>query len=302
MDLQAPNIEKTDCAYLLKGVHGNYVATKCSEVAATTPIFVGSNVTLSAIANDSFKVDGSLVKNISIYIKNESGSETIMKTSLADPSTIRKNATATSSIKDIGTYTYRIVAEDYAGNKNDWIAGSFRIGGNKDATCSEQGGQICKDYQVCAGSIEPAKDAKEDIGYYCCIPSGNCLNRSNLAACKAQNGVIFDPTTSVCATGMTVPASDTVEKNKCCRGTTESTQQAVAWYDIAGNKLSGAARGDRVKCIGTSNLAGKYNMTITLGSKVLNKTTEIPVDKSKKAELSITLVETGTYKCEGLFY
>jgi hypothetical protein len=295
IDMQAPTIEKRECMYKIKG---STKLTNCLAITETTPIFVGSNVTLNAIANDS---NGIGVFNISIYIINESGNQILMKTAVADLTPLgRKNGSTTATIKEIGTYKYKIVAEDYLGNVNISDAGSFRIGGSDKVSCKEQGGDLCKEYQACAASIEPANDDDERIGKYCCIPLGNCINRSMLATCAGQSGIIYDPFVYDCS-GATVPSSDTIEKNKCCKGTITAKKQSVAWYDMAGNKLAGAARGDKVKCIGASNEAGKYNLTITLGSKIISQSI-IPVTSAKRAEAGpVTLIETGTYKCVGIF-
>jgi hypothetical protein len=116
--------------------------------------------------------------------------------------------------------------------------------------------------------------------------------------------VIYDKILYSCS-GSDIPSSDTSEKNYCCKGTltTKEGQQNVNWYDLLGNKLSGAAKGDIVKCIGISYNPGKYNLTITLSGRIINQSMAIPIDSTKRAELGpITLSETGTYQCEGVFY
>jgi hypothetical protein len=287
IDLQAPSIESVSCTYRKSASNPKYSCT-------ADPGYVTINlpVNLSAIANDT----GVGVTNISIYLTNDSGRVTVINTNLNNFP--RKSESKLIPSLAPVTYSYKAIATDYLGNSASYPEQSFRIGGDSSKTCGDNGGDICRDYQVCGAVTWPAKDTNE-----CCVPSGNCINRSSLATCSAQKGVIYDEDLYSCPPGFTIPAADTVEKNKCCKTTVTAKQQSVNWYDLIGNKLSGAAKGDRVKCIGISKDEGLYNITITLGNTIINKTTKIFVNSTLRAIVGpLELTETGTYKCEGIFY
>jgi len=282
IDLQKPLLEKSTCKYGSKS---------CS--AGPT---IGKDITIDISANDS----GSGVVAIKVYLINSSGSETAYSASLSGI-TATKTSKPVIPLKEEGQFTYKIYVEDDMGNNDNFTGEVFNVGGDCSLKCAAQNKTLCDFYQVCSGDTSCASDAKENLGIYCC--SGKCLNRSTLSTCKQQGGEIYDKTLRSCEGGTDVPASDTIEKNRCCKGTltARTNAESLAWYDMAGNKLTGAARGDKVKCVGIKDTpSGSYTITIKLGDKTLDGPTKIDVSKTKKAESKvITLKETGTYKCEG---
>jgi hypothetical protein len=293
IDLQNPQIEKTEC---------KFKATPASSPAiCKSNIAVGSTVTLSVVANDS---DGSGVENLKIYLIKD-GVTSVPPTIVNNMPDKRKNATATIPINSMTNYDTIIEITDYAGNIINLSGTSFSIGGNSNQKCAEQGGKLCNFYQVCSGiPDDKPKDAKENLGITCCF-GGECLNRSTLSTCKQQGGEIYDNNLSTCL-GTPVPASDTIEKNRCCKGTLAAKTNSLAWYDMAGNKISGAARGDKVKCVGIANTdypTAHFDIKITLGTIKLFDQQNIKVSSTTKANSSIILLnETGTYKCSAVLH
>jgi hypothetical protein len=296
IDLQKPIIEKeVDCTYKKTG---STSSTQCSK-GTITP---GSIVTLVVFANDTTgNFIGSGVKNIAIYLKDPEGKASQPSMNLLG--TIRKNSTSSINAAKIGEYVYTATVEDEVGFRGTNYSNSFFVGGDPGAKCNASGNILCNFYQVCSGIVVPSKDTSENLGIYCCF--GKCLNRSTLSTCKQQGGEIYDKNLSNCP-GTDVPASDTTEKNRCCKGElTTKTASSLAWYDMAGNKISGAARGDKAKCMGLSNSDSPdahFDIKITLGTITLFDKQNIKVSSTTKANSSIiTLNETGTYRCEATF-
>jgi hypothetical protein len=287
IDMQAPLIGTVSCTY-----------KKTTSCNAEDYVTSGYSVNLSAIANDA----GVGVKNISIYLNDSSGKQTLVNSPGTAIAAEKSESKLVASLV-IGSYSYMAVATDKLGNSASYSGQDFRIGGDSSKTCSVNKGDICKDYQVCGGSIQPSSDANENLGLYCCVPQGNCINRSSVATCLAQKGVIYDENLYSCPPNSTIPASDTVERNKCCKTPVTAKEQSVNWYDLIGNKLSGAARGDKVKCIGISNEPGYYTIDVTLGTRIINQSVNTLVSSTKRVEVGpIELTETGTYRCEGVFH
>jgi hypothetical protein len=294
IDLQTPSLEKTECRYKSKPASN-------SVLCSTGQIILGSSVTILAVANDS---RGSGIKNFNIYLKKGEASPVLLQSTVKDMGNKRKNATASIIITDMESYDTEIEIEDEVGNKARVPGVQFIAGGDPTKNCSSQSGTICNFYQICSGISGSASDAHENLGITCCF-IGQCMNRSTLATCKLQNGEIYDNKLSSCVDGVDVPSSDTIEKNKCCKGgivTARSNTESLAWYDMSGNKLTGAARGDKVRCIGlkdTTNPEAYYNITIKLGNEIKFGPKRLNVSKTLKAESDpIVLKDIGTYRCE----
>jgi hypothetical protein len=291
IDLEEPEIESTKCTYP-SGWLG--LSKECTPFVK---IPSGKELSFDAIANDSA---GSGIKSISIFTQNLT-SETQLSTSLTTISLSgRKEGRSTAVIKEAGDYNYKIVAEDFVGHTTS-ATGSFSVGGDPTKNCSSQNGTICQFYQVCGGDILDANDAHENVGITCC--QGVCLNRSSLATCRLQGGEIYDYASRKC-NGTVAPASDPIERNKCCKGTIVSIGNSIDWYDLSGNKLTGASKGDRVRCVGvseTENPGAYYNISIFFKGIKIKELTNAPINSTSKVEVGpIALSETGTYKCEGI--
>jgi len=291
IDLQKPLLEKSPCTY------PSGLMTKSCSAGLT----IGKDIIIDISANDSI---GSGVVVIKVYLINSSGSETAYSAPLSGTTTT-KTSKPVIRLKEEGQFTYKIYVGDDMGNNNNFTGLTFNIGGDCNLKCAAQNKTICDFYQVCSGDTSCAKDAKENLGIYCC--SGKCLNRSTLSTCKQQGGEIYDKTLRTCEGGTDVPASDTIEKNRCCKGTLAARidAESLAWYDMAGNKLTEAARGDKVKCVGikdTTSTTAHFDMFITVGNTVLFSK-NLSVSSTKKVESdAIELKETGTYKCEATLY
>jgi hypothetical protein len=291
IDLQKPVIEKVECTYKLRPSSSS---SQCSKGT----IIPGSNVTIVAFANDTTgNFIGSGVKRITVYLIDPEGKVSQLPMNLLG--TIRKSSTFSMNATKIGEYVYTVAVEDEVGFNGANYSSSFFVGGDPNAKCNVSGNSLCSFYQVCSGIVVPSKDTNENLGITCCY--GKCLNRSTLATCKQQGGEIYDKNLSTCL-GTDTPASDTTEKNRCCKGTLATKTNSLAWYDMAGNKISGAARGDKVKCAGMANADAHFDIKITLGDKILFNQQNLKVSSTTKANSSIiTLNETGTYKCEATF-
>jgi hypothetical protein len=298
IDMQSPVIEKTECTYKAKDIIGRLTDYPCTK-GSTSP---GNNVTIVAFANDS--LIGSGIKDIKIYLKNSSGGQDLLLQSTPLQGSLkRKNTNATIKVTEVGMFDYIVYAEDNVGNNIKSVAGTFNVGGDCTKNCSSQTGKICNFYQVCSTQTICASNAHEDLGITCCL--GECLNRSSLATCRLQGGEIYNTEISYCDGGIDAPASDTIEKNKCCKNgiiTARSNVNSLSWYDMSGNKLTGAARGDKVRCVGTADTESKtatYTITIKLGDTVISQPATLPVNKTHAAESApIPLTQVGTYRCE----
>ena len=282
IDLQNPLFMETKCQYWSGG--WGRLPSPCPSPTLGS-ITAGNPVLFTAKANDA----GSGIKNVTIHVKNSTG-ELPIKTASGNPILIVINQT---SFKVAGEYDYWFTAEDNAGNLIDSEIKSFRVGGDSNKGCLAQGGkQICKENQRCSQyEISPTNDTR--IGYTVCC-SGDCINETTLAACKDQKGTVYNPSVQTCDGNITV-AKDTINPNKCCKGTITAQGFSFGWYDAVGNLISGASKGDRVRCTALTSSLSQVNLNVTLGSKLVNNSLITP--SSGRAEIPLTMRDVGTYKC-----
>jgi flagellin-like protein len=300
MDLEKPQITLT-CKYKSTKLLDRVLGTSMKDCPASTESFsipAESEVTVEA-TGDKDALVGSPIAGVVIHFANGSvDSEMQIFTAYSG-----KIGTNTTSLRKPGTYYYWAYVEDEVQNNKTTDKYSFNVGCNADLTCSAQKGTICKENQRCI--TESCNEAKDVIkGFTTCCLSADCVNETTLAKCKDMKGKIYNPEIEECSE-QSVPASDTSGKNKCCRGRIDTkTPSSVGWYDMLGNKIIGAVKGDKVKCIGISDTtqAGVYfKLNITLNNKLLKQNTSL-VNITKKAETdSIILSETGMYKCDGTY-
>lgn len=241
--------------------------------------FAGMPTTVRAEAKDAFSGIG----KITIYIDGQA-----QKSCNSTPCEV-------SIAYDAGQHSYYAIVEDKARNSDKSETKTFTISSETDTqTCDEIKGYICKEDEFCPLSFIKTKDTAK------CCPR-QCTTEMILASCKDQGGNVYDPSVLKC-TGSSVPASDTLAPSECCVGSIsvpEGTALTAYWTDDSGNKVAVMGMGESAKCLAvmSGSEGKKASFDIYEGNEVKQKFPDQDF-KNNIAEISYTVSDIGTYRCE----